>query len=52
MEMDHRRRASPSQERGMGRLLASGAGGGMTNKHEGHTVTANALVATRADIPL
>src|ERR1700752_4761712 len=49
MEMDHRRCVGPSQERGMGWLLASGEDR-MTEKHEGHTVTANAFVAKRAEI--
>jgi hypothetical protein len=49
MEMDHLRCVSPSQERHVGGLLAPGEGS-VTEKHEAHTVTANALVAKRADI--
>jgi hypothetical protein len=46
MEMDHLRCAGPSQEHHVGRLLAPGEG----SVTEAHTVTANALVAKRADI--
>src|ERR1700730_9641791 len=49
MEMDHRSGAVASQERDVGGLLAPGEGS-MTEKQEGHTVTANAIVAKRADI--
>src|SRR3954471_2974996 len=50
LESDYCRRAGASEVGNLGRLLASEKGSRMSERNEGVTVTANALVKKRADL--